>query len=109
MKIQIRSGVFETNSSSVHTITMCKSDDFEDWVNNKKLYHEGINKFLPIDEAINFNSEIIKKYNGNYDYATDLDELYITYDKYIAKYDDRFELFEQTYNGVTAFGYFGFD
>lgn len=29
MKKQIRRGVFETNSSSVHSLTMCSSDEYE--------------------------------------------------------------------------------
>lgn len=38
MKIQIRRNVFETNSSSVHSITMCSKDDFEKWENNSNYY-----------------------------------------------------------------------
>lgn len=38
MKIQIRRNVFETNSSSVHSITMCSKDDFEKWKNNSNYY-----------------------------------------------------------------------
>lgn len=31
MKVQIRSSVFETNSSSVHSVTMCNKIDWEAW------------------------------------------------------------------------------
>lgn len=31
MKKQIRYEVFETNSSSVHSLTMCSSDEYEKW------------------------------------------------------------------------------
>jgi len=33
MKRQIRRSVFETNSSSTHSITMCSNTDFEKWEN----------------------------------------------------------------------------
>lgn len=31
MKMQIRQGVFETNSSSVHSLTMCSSEEYKKW------------------------------------------------------------------------------
>lgn len=40
MKRQIRQGVFETNSSSVHSITMCTQNEFDDWKNGK-VYRNG--------------------------------------------------------------------
>lgn len=33
MKRQIRKGVFETNSSSTHSLTMCLKSDFDKWEN----------------------------------------------------------------------------
>ena len=40
MKI-IRNGVFETNSSSTHSITMCTKSDYEKWKNGELYYFEG--------------------------------------------------------------------
>lgn len=37
MKIQIRQGVFETNSSSVHSLTIVAEDDFEKFVKGEML------------------------------------------------------------------------
>lgn len=37
--IQIRRDVFETNSSSVHSITMCMKSDFDDWCDDKLWYY----------------------------------------------------------------------
>lgn len=66
MKRQIRQGVFETNSSSVHSITMCTQNEFDDWKNGKVYRNNGWwydttshlkNKaFLTYDEAM----ELIK-------------------------------------------------
>ena len=35
MKRQIRRGVFETNSSSTHSITMCMKSDYDRWSNGE--------------------------------------------------------------------------
>lgn len=40
MKMQIRRGVFETNSSSVHSITMCTGSDFDRWTDGELLFWE---------------------------------------------------------------------
>ena len=33
--IQIRNGVFETNSSSTHSLVMCMKNDYDKWVNRE--------------------------------------------------------------------------
>lgn len=38
MKRQIRRGVFETNSSSTHSLTMCSEEEFEKWKNGEILF-----------------------------------------------------------------------
>ena len=60
--IQARCGVFETNSSSTHSITMCTKNEFDEWRNGKVYRNDGWwssstsplkNKaFLTYDEAI---------------------------------------------------------
>lgn len=35
MKKQIRRYVFETNSSSVHSLTMCSGEEFKKWKNGE--------------------------------------------------------------------------
>jgi len=40
MKRQIRRGVFETNSSSTHSLTMCSEEEFEQWKNGELLFDE---------------------------------------------------------------------
>lgn len=37
--IQIREGVFETNSSSTHSICMCMKSEFEAWKNGESIYN----------------------------------------------------------------------
>lgn len=38
MKRQIRRGCFETNSSSVHTLTLCSKEDYKAWENGEKVF-----------------------------------------------------------------------
>ena len=38
MKRQIRRGVFETNSSSTHSLTMCSEEEFEAWKRGEVLF-----------------------------------------------------------------------
>jgi hypothetical protein len=39
--LQIRHGVFETNSSSTHSITMCMKSEFESWENGEVYLNDG--------------------------------------------------------------------
>lgn len=60
-KVQIRQGLFETNSSSTHTITIADSEDFKNWKNDKVWYSEDNDDFLPVDKAIDANIAIIEE------------------------------------------------
>ena len=40
MKRQIRRGVYETNSSSTHSLTMCSEEEFEQWKNGELLFYK---------------------------------------------------------------------
>ena len=59
-KLQIRQGLFETNSSSTHTITIVDAEDFENWEKNKVWYNTNEDDFLPIDKAIDANIKILE-------------------------------------------------
>lgn len=88
MKIQIRQGVFETNSSSVHSITMCTQNEFDDWRNGKVYRNNGwwgsstspLKKkvFVTYDEAM----DLIKS-SSYYKPIYECDEV----DKYFQKYE----------------------
>lgn len=47
--INIRTNVFETNSSSVHSLTLCSEDDFTKWQDGKLLYV--YERYMDITEA----------------------------------------------------------
>lgn len=77
--IQVRRGVFETNSSSVHSIAICTKDEFNAWRNGELYKNDGWwgNSILPYvrknfitkDEALNLisNSSYYKPMNEGED------------------------------------------
>lgn len=118
MKRQIRRGVFETNSSSVHSLTMCSDDEFQRWKNGDVL-------FCGWDDSFATKEDIIKKYSDKYSEWREVDwedkemveELFNdyeirTYDKFFD--NEWYETFEQEHitpggEKVIAFGYYGHD
>ena len=47
---QIRQGVFETNSSSTHSMCICTEEEFENFKGNKAVWDTDNNKITPIDK-----------------------------------------------------------
>lgn len=123
MKMQIRRGVFETNSSSVHSITMCTGSDFDRWTDGELLFWEDEKKFGTREEII----EDLKKstwYDGKLRYpdinwddkdqVSDIfnDENIKMFNQYFQ--NDWFETYWEAYTtpggeNVVAFGYYGHD
>ena len=123
MKRQIRRGVFETNSSSVHSITMCSGEDYEKWEKGEVLFWKDKDKFGTREEIIE-EMKTMTWYDGSLRYPDvdweDEDSVYdIFSDEGIRTCEDYFdndyyETYEETYttpNGekVVAFGYYGHD
>ena len=93
MKITIRRGVFETNSSSTHSLTICTNESYEKWIKGDAVLNEGWSRFLgdypdiiPIEDVpavvLKYKKETQSKYA---DFSED-----ITVDdiKYDANYED---------------------
>lgn len=101
MKRTVRRGVFETNSSSVHSITMCTDSEFDKWVNGELVWSRWGDELVPITDEI----------------QTSIDECeheYLTYEQFNDYDYIEFETFEKSYNTpngetVKAFGYYGHD
>lgn len=98
MKRQIRRGVFETNSSSVHSLTMCTQSDYDRWKDGELIYDYWDGKLISNDEL-----------DDDYDEGR-----YYTYDRFNDYGEFDYETFEDiftTKNGdaVVAFGYYGHD
>ena len=101
MKRQIIRGVFETNSSSVHSLTMCMESDFNKWVTGELVWSRWGDELVPITDEIKKSIEEDEREYLTYEQFNDYD--YIDY-----------ETFEDSYttpNGETvkSFGYYGHD
>ena len=115
MKRQIRFGVFETNSSSVHSLTMASSEEFNKW-NSGELYYWG-GSFYTREECIQELKE--EPWFKDVDWGNEEKVNEIFSNERILTYEDFFENLEHetfcdsytTASGeeVVAFGYFGFD
>lgn len=98
MKRQIRYGVFETNSSSCHSLTMCTQSDYDRWKNGELIYDYWDGKLIPIDEL-----------DDDYDEGR-----YYTYDRFNDYECFDFETYERDFTTdsgetVVGFGYYGHD
>ena len=59
MKITYRLGMFESNSSSTHSIVIGMKDDFKKWENGELIYYRyGKNSFCTKEEAIKTLKEL---------------------------------------------------
>lgn len=91
MKVQIRRSVFETNSSSTHSLTICTEEEF-------KKFKEG-KLFL------NYDDELVEDNKGESDGC-------ITYEEFFEDYN--LENFTQKFTSpsgdkMVAFGRYGYD
>lgn len=135
MKVQIRRGVFETNSSSVHSVSVCSKTDYDRWINNEIKYNPYKDNFLVNEEADKYNVENFDKnkyYWANIDIFTDEDlkipviieilkawelsesgyvDAYISYDRFFKASEiwvtDYYEKIENIYEDKVEFGYTG--
>lgn len=55
--IKYRLGMFETNSSSTHSMIIGMEDDFKKWENGELLYNRHNHSFCTKEEAINILKE----------------------------------------------------
>lgn len=101
MKRQIRRGVFETNSSSTHSITMCMESDYDKWVNGKLVLDRWGDKLVEITPEIEESMKNDEREYLTYDQFNDWD--YIDYETFKSTYT--------TPNGekIVSFGYYGYD
>lgn len=126
MKRQIRRGVFETNSSSTHSLTMCSKSEYDEFEKGNmyierwgsKLYtkEEMIEKFKQMTD---WRTKELKYCGVDWDNDEEFNRVlqetgYVTYDKYWDTVSDEYETFEDSYTGkdgdtVIAFGYYGYN
>ena len=115
----IRYGVFETNSSSVHSLTVCTENEYEKFKNGNMLLNTMDNELYEKNEAVeisksDFEEDKKEHYYGISDDDTWNEEYmkkrFVSYDTYVN--DMEYETFAHNYttpNGekIIAFGYYG--
>lgn len=137
--IQVRHGVFETNSSSTHSITMCSEEEFNKWKAGELLfdcYNECFAKNIELSnkdkkDAMQYYNDCKSSYWKNWDQLSE-EEIKSWYNKYIndrlrintydafqtyddwCNEDDYLERFTRTYvspsgDKIIAFGKHGYD
>lgn len=135
--INIRVGVFETNSSSVHSMVICTVDDYNAWINGEKLYNvyyedrwadetgeESTPAFVTPEEAAQYDPyyPYPKCEEGTWGWELDFKDEngkwhtrnFITFEEFENSYGYDFETFDQSFitpggEEVIAFGYYGRD
>lgn len=107
--IQVRRNVFETNSSSTHSITICTEDEYEMWKRGEVYWSRYSEKFVSKEEV----EEGFNKTKGRYDDFNDYlyEEGLYTFDRYDDIEMETYEEHYQTKSGdkIIAFGYYGYD
>ncbi len=98
MKI-IRLGVFETNSSSTHTMVIMSEEEYDKWKKGELLKYRWEDKFITKEENDEIIKRLIEDYAKEYNIPVedvDVDDLKYEYDDDIAytfeEYDDRMDL-----------------
>ena len=99
MKRQIRSHVFETNSSMTHALTICTEEEYERWQNGEVLYGKWEHDFKTLEEVEGLDDEWER-------------EEYVSSEEYDDDYD--FEHYEKHFttpsgDKMVVFGYYGHD
>ena len=132
--ISVRRNIFETNSSSTHSITMCSEDEYDKWKNGELLYERWEETFYAKEQIIEIAKEkknkylkekeegkTIHHYQEEYLDAVNEEELYEVecnngdYYEYNKFWDDiDYETFATEYTTekgekIIAFGYYGYD
>lgn len=92
---QIRYGVFETNSSSTHSLTICSDEEYKKFESGELVCSAWSDRLLPPDT-----------FDDNNDYYT--------FEKFFNGDYDNLEIFNETYTTkdgevIHAFGKYGYD
>ena len=100
MKQSIRRGVFETNSSSTHSLTMCSEDEYEKWIKGELYFIPDTEEFVNEEEKVKYLQKEIIKSKDEFEY--DFTNRQITYKGVTVSFDDKEKLFtEENLNEIT--------
>lgn len=110
--LQIRQGIFETNSSSTHAISVCSKADWDMLQRGDAMINRDL-QILPMQEALAKNEEL-SKYAESKGYDVEdylMDCGYMNWDDLYESTNYEFYTRHSTISGVdvVAFGYYGYD
>lgn len=113
--ISLRRNTFETNSSSIHSLTVCSKSNYDSWVDGNMYWDRRNEKLVSKDE-------VEKKYKEHCDYekahGNEPDEFeywaeqYYTYEKYqdyIYMETYKVNYTSESGDNIVIFGYYGYD
>ena len=109
MRRQVRQKVFETNSSSVHSLTLCSLEDWNRWERGEVYFDGWDNAFVEVekdDESPDVKEENNKAYHDEH--------IFQSPDDYFDYYKNEYYVYDDQYvtpggETVVAFGYYGND
>ena len=126
-KVSIRNSVFETNSSSTHSISLCSDKDYSEWAEGKSYFYYSKDIFIKESEIIPYLAsesyrtveELTELKNADpeefdslrREYGIKTYEEYFDVDNGYGGYSDTFVERFTTVSGdkVVAFGTYGYD
>lgn len=105
--IQIRKNVFETNSSSTHSMTIVKKEEYDKWVKGEYYLWVDDWEFILKEEALVIREDLFKqgKDINKWDFPLSFEE-FRDYD--IVDYDHILEDFNIDNIDIVAIGYHGY-
>ena len=116
MKIQIRQGMFETNSSSTHSLIISTEDEFKKWVDGKVYLDRDSGIFVNEEQIIEWAKQCRWVDTDGKDNEAILEEVLNDEYRFYAygDYGCDYEYFDQHFTSpsgdeMVAFGYFGYD
>lgn len=114
MIFQVRQGVFETNSSSTHTLTICSKDDYDKWKHGEVFWLD--NDWHKLDTNKNFVTpkeleELAEQYNeeqqkridsgDKFAHTVDIDKVLNEQRDYDSYYDSYWDTERSTFEAYT--------
>lgn len=121
MKVQIRRGVFETNSSSTHSLCIVSEDQFERWKNGELYFDKYNNEFKTKEELIDwarysdcwYKDKVVGMTDDEVlEFIHENDDDWRTYENYESDYLEYFETHFSTPQfgeKMVAFGEYGYN
>lgn len=88
----VRANVFETNSSSTHSITMCLESEYEKWKNGELYYIEANEDFVTPEQAKEILREMTLESRFDYKYNSGDKKSTYTYKGITVDYDNKSQL-----------------